>query len=183
MQTLAPSWQLGQTPPAKLFSSESLPEHCYFWPCVTVIDCRWKGIKAAARPRGLPDSSGRLSLWAEPWCVVLLVPLAAIRLWTPAPAPRPWALGPEFPGCFLRASLLIHLPCQLQVREGHCSLVRGKTKTRWVCLRAALSLGRALPHCGFAPRTQLTAVTAAAEGLCIQRRFPGGRCSVFFQHP
>lgn len=94
VQTLAQSGQLGQTPPAELFSSESLPECCYFWPRVTVIDCWWKGIKAVARPHGLPDSSGRLSLWiaaqwTEAWHIVLAVLLTAIWLRTPAPTPRP----------------------------------------------------------------------------------------------
>ena len=39
----------------------------------------------------------------------------------------------------------------------------------WVCLRAVLSLGRALPHCRLKTRMQLTVVTTGAEGLYIHR--------------
>lgn len=39
----------------------------------------------------------------------------------------------------------------------------------WVCWRAVLSLGRALPHCGLKTRMQLRVVTTAAEGLHVHR--------------
>ena len=54
----------------------------------------------------------------------------------------------------------------------------------WVCLRAVLSLGRALPHCRLKTRMQLTVVTTGAEGLYIHRGVaPEGNVPYVFLTP
>lgn len=54
----------------------------------------------------------------------------------------------------------------------------------WVCLRAVLSLGHALPHCGLKTGMQLTVVTTAAEGLYIHSSVaPEGNVPYVFPTP
>lgn len=54
----------------------------------------------------------------------------------------------------------------------------------WVCLRAVLSLGHALSHCGLKTGMQLTVVTTAAEGLYIHSGVaPEGKVPYVFLTP
>lgn len=83
-------WQLGQAPPTRLFSSQSLPEHGYFW----LQMARGKGIKAAAgRPREeFPALPGPGALaQALPTVLLLSVPRAGQNPLPPKlPGGSPW---------------------------------------------------------------------------------------------
>lgn len=111
----SPGWQLGQAPPTKLFSSESLPR-LLFLALVTVIDGWWKDIKAAARSGGLQTAQGRFrsGQWhsrQRPWHIVLTDLLPAIRRGHRALTAGPPSLCPSFLGTSRRLPLLIQHPC------------------------------------------------------------------------
>lgn len=186
-QTLASGWQLGQAPPSKLFSSESLPERL-FLAFVTVIDCWWKSIKAAAGPQGLPDSSGRIL----PWTVAQhphhlpsnLIP--DTRALTAGPHPS----APSFLGVSCRLSLLIQHPSYHQTpsatgKREQLPSGLGKNKKR-LCLpsRAVLSLGLAQPRHGLETGGTVNGSDSSCRELYIIKGFYM-RCHYmcFSQHP